>query len=208
VSENPRSYTTVDVAKRLGVSLQTIQRWVDAGHLKAWKTPGGHRRIDAASAEALIAEQRDRLGAPTPSASAPESDAPPAPTVVIVDDDPLDRALLVLLAERALPEAAVRAATNGFEGLVAIGQLAPVVVVTDIHMPHMDGFEMIRTLMIGNATPPRLLVAVSALTRAELAEKGELPPDVLVLTKPIDQQRFVDALRSAMDAGGAGRAAA
>lgn len=50
----PRTYSTVEIARRLGVSIQTVQRWVDAGHLKAWKTMGGHRRISAESAEALL----------------------------------------------------------------------------------------------------------------------------------------------------------
>jgi excisionase family DNA binding protein len=49
-----KSYSTVEIARRLGVSIQTVQRWVDAGRLKAWKTLGGHRRIDADSAEALL----------------------------------------------------------------------------------------------------------------------------------------------------------
>ena len=39
------SYSTAAVARRLGVSIPTVQRWVDQGYLKAWKTVGGHRRI-------------------------------------------------------------------------------------------------------------------------------------------------------------------
>jgi len=34
-----------------------VQRWVDAGHLKPWKSLGGHRRIEAAGAELLFKEQ-------------------------------------------------------------------------------------------------------------------------------------------------------
>ncbi len=57
MKSSPRAHTTVAVAKRSGVSLQTVQRWFDAGHLKAWKLLGGHRRIDAASAERLFLRQ-------------------------------------------------------------------------------------------------------------------------------------------------------
>ncbi len=56
-----RSYSTVEVSRRLGVSIQTVQRWVDSGHLKAWKTLGGHRRISAESAETLLAEAGAQL---------------------------------------------------------------------------------------------------------------------------------------------------
>lgn len=50
-------YTTIEAAQRLGVSVQTIQRWVDMGQLRAWKTLGGHRRIESASVETMLAER-------------------------------------------------------------------------------------------------------------------------------------------------------
>lgn len=185
MTQDPRSYTTVEVAKRLGVSLQTVQRWVDAGHLKAWKTLGGHRRIEAAGAELLFQEQDARIGAVAPPVS-----------VVVVDDDPRDLALLVMLVRKALPDANVEAVANGFQGLVAVGKSLPQIVVTDIHMPHMNGFEMIRSLLEDEAARPRTLIAVSGLSRQELAEMGTLPPGVQIFTKPLDQGRFVAALQS------------
>jgi excisionase family DNA binding protein len=195
VTKDPRSYTTIAVAQRLGVSLQTVQRWVDAGHLKAWKTLGGHRRIDATSAERLFREQDDRLGAAAPAAHEPA--AAPRVSVVVVDDDPMDRALLVMLVQKALPDATVEAAANGFQGLMVIGKLAPRIVVTDILMPNIDGFEMIRTLLEDAASNPRTLIAVSALSRQDLSRLGTLPPGVQLFTKPLAQDRFVDAVRKA-----------
>jgi excisionase family DNA binding protein len=195
----PRSYTTIDVAKRLGVSLQTVQRWVDAGHLKAWKTLGGHRRIEAAGAERLFKEQEDRIGAGEGS-NAVSAAASPA-SVVVVDDDPLDRALLVALVQMALPNAAVEVAANGFQGLVAIGKTAPQIVITDIHMPHMNGFEMIRNLLEEVEDRPLTLIAISALSGKDLAALGSLPSEVQVFTKPLDRERFVTALRSAKVTG-------
>lgn len=188
----PRSYTTIEVAKRLGVSMQTVQRWVDAGHMKAWKTLGGHRRIDAASAELLFSQQEGEVGL----ADFAESDGVETATaVVVVDDDPVDRTLLVTLVQLALPGATVEAAANGFQGLIAIGKTLPQVVVTDIHMPHMDGFEMIRTLLLDQAVRPTTLIAVSALSKQELAALGTLPPEVQLFTKPLDQARFTVALQ-------------
>ena len=62
MKDEAQSYSTADIAKRLGISPQTVQRWVDSGRLKAWKTPGGHRRIDARSAELLFAQQEQLMG--------------------------------------------------------------------------------------------------------------------------------------------------
>jgi excisionase family DNA binding protein len=195
VTQDPRSYTTIEVAKRLGVSLQTVQRWVDAGHLKAWKTLGGHRRIEAASAELLFKEQEDRIGA-TESTRADRVETPGL-SVVVVDDNPIDLALLVVLVRKALPEATVEAAGNGFQGLVAIGKSSPQIIITDIQMPNMNGIEMIRTLLEDAAARPRTLIAVSALATHELSALGTLPAGVQVFTKPLDQDRFIAVLRSA-----------
>ena len=200
MNEAARSYSTVDVARRLGVSLQTVQRWVDSGRLKAWKTPGGHRRIDGRSAELLFEQHEQTMGA---SAAAPDAAvglaaraAAPRPLrVVIVDDDPLDRELIAMLVQVALPGAQLQVAGNGFQGLVMIARHAPDIVVTDVHMPHMDGFELIRNVLADAATRPRLLVAVSAKSPKELAEYGQLPTEVTLIHKPFEREAFVAALR-------------
>lgn len=186
-----RSYTTLDVAKRLGVSLQTVQRWVDAGHLKAWKTLGGHRRIDAESAEQLFKSQDGQIGVVS------DSKTPASISVVVVDDDAADRALMVALVRQALPEAHIEVAENGFLALALIGKLRPEIVVTDIHMPHMDGFEMVRQLSANELIRPQTLIAVSASSPQEVAVLGQLPDDVQLLTKPLDQALVIATLRRA-----------
>ncbi|MGM9489265.1 excisionase family DNA-binding protein [Ideonella sp. YS5] len=196
MNEGTRSYSTIEVAKRLGISLQTVQRWVDSGRLKAWKTPGGHRRIDAASAEKLFVEYEQSLGADTPSS--PSLATPTRPVrVVIVDDDAMDRELISALVQAALPTAQLQVAGNGFQGLVMIARFAPEIVVTDVHMPHMDGFEMIRNVLADAQTRPRLMIAVSAKSAAELKDFGQLPAEVLLLRKPLEREAFAAALRRA-----------
>ena len=187
----PSSYSTAEVAKRLGVSIPTVQRWVDLGHLKAWKTVGGHRRIEAQSAERLFAA-RDLLPVVNGSTAATPI------SVMVVDDNPDDRDLLSALLETALPGAQIITAENGFQALVAIGQSVPDVVVTDIVMPHMNGFEMLRQLSTQCAVRPRVIIAVSSRTRAQFAQLGELPPDVRFIPKPIDPADFVETVRSAI----------
>jgi len=196
MSDKPRSYTTIEVAKRLGVSLQTIQRWVDAGHLNAWRTLGGHRRIEAHSAELLFATQRD-AGGVLANAQAPVARVMSQATVLIVDDDEIDRELLSSLVRKALPEASISVAENGFQGLLIAGRLAPRIVVTDIEMPHMNGLEMIRQLLADSAMRPHAVLAASAHAQSDLAAIGQLPGEVRFFSKPVDETRFMAALRSA-----------
>ncbi len=194
MNEGTRSYSTIDIAKRLGISLQTVQRWVDSGRLKAWKTPGGHRRIDARSAELLFEEYEQAVGSEAAPEKAEVALARPL-QVVIVDDDFMERELIASLVQAALPTAQLRVASNGFQGLVMIARFAPDIVVTDVYMPHMDGFEMIRNVLADSATRPRRLIAVSAKSPKELADFGQLPDEVHLLQKPLDRDMFVAALR-------------
>ena len=55
-----------DVAAMLGVSVNTVRRWTDAGRLAAHRSPGGHRRYLAADVEALALEGEPGAAAPHP----------------------------------------------------------------------------------------------------------------------------------------------
>jgi len=183
--------STAHLARRLGVSVPTVQRWVDLGHLKAWKTVGGHRRIDAESAEAFIRAQMQQRGEPG-EAVAPFS-------VLVVDDNPDDRDLLCALVEHTVPNARIVVAANGFDALIEVGKSMPDLIVTDITMPHMDGVEMIRHLSTqGDARPPAI-VAVSAHSAAHVDQLGGLPAGVRLLSKPVEPARFAETVNTALD---------
>lgn len=180
-----QSYSTVFVAKRLGVSVPTVQRWVDAGRLKAWKTLGGHRRVDAESADRLFRQQDEGLLVIEPDVSV---------TAVIVDDNPDDLDILVAMVESALPGAKVFTARNGYEGLLKIGQIQPDLVITDVSMPTMDGIEMIRQLTLHTGAKLPLVLAVSSLSADQVARRGTLPPGVHLLSKPLNHEAVRGAL--------------
>jgi excisionase family DNA binding protein len=194
----PPSYSTAHLARRLGVSVPTVQRWVDLGHLKAWKTVGGHRRIDAESAENFIRVQTQQRGGEALDAAAPAEAVTPF-SVLVVDDNPDDRDLLCALVEIAVPGARIICAPNGFDALIEVGKAMPDLIVTDITMPHMDGVEMIRHLSTqGDARPPAI-VAVSAHTPAHVQKLGGLPPGVTLLAKPVEPAKFVETVNLALD---------
>lgn len=191
------SHSTAAVARRLGVSIPTVQRWVDLGHLKAWKTVGGHRRIDAASLEAFVLQQDRPQPRPMPS-----DEAPAGLSVLIVDDNPDDRDLLGALVEAALPGATVAVAENGFEALLSMGRRTPDVLVTDVVMPNMSGIEMLRHVALLPRGRPRLIVAVSSSTPQQVAAFGPMPEHVRFTRKPLEPDLFIATLRQAAAADG------
>lgn len=52
--------SVTEAALELGISEATVRRWVDQGHLVAWRTPGGHRKINRRDLERFLL---DREGA-------------------------------------------------------------------------------------------------------------------------------------------------
>ena len=189
--------TTRQAADRIGVSHRTVQMWVENGTLQAWKTAGGHRRIAVDSVERLLSEHRTALaGVPRRiPAARPIAPTACARSVLIVDDD----AILLRLYELEIStwglDLAVRKASNGIEALIRIGEARPDILVSDLHMPGLDGFGMIRTLRNNPATASLPLVVVSGMDKPMVLAMG-LPEDVAYLTKPAP----LAALRAAVTA--------
>ena len=78
------SFTVGEAAELLGVSADTVRRWVDGGQLLAARTPGGRRRIDG---KALARFSTKRAGAPaaTPVAESARNHFPGLVTKVVKD---------------------------------------------------------------------------------------------------------------------------
>ena len=46
--------TASEAARHLGVSISTVRRWSDAGHLQGYRTPGGQRRFSVEQLDAFL----------------------------------------------------------------------------------------------------------------------------------------------------------
>jgi excisionase family DNA binding protein len=181
--------TTRDAARALGISLRTAQLWVEGGILEAWKTEGGHRRISVASIERLRAGER-----PGPAATVAVSPVPVASgtdsrlRILVVEDDMVLLKLYKMSIGRWELPIDLECVSNGYEALLAIGRNSPDLLVSDLRMPGMDGFRMIRALSGSPYREGMEIVVVSALTAREVAQEGGLPPDILVFGKPVSFQ--------------------
>jgi len=188
-----QTYTTREVARMLGVTVQTVQRWVDAGHLRAWRTAGGHRRLSVDSVDAFVRNSKMQLagtGSEKPASSSQSvvtAWAGQAPRVLIVDDDEGDREIATRIVRGVLPEATIIEADNGFSGLIQLGRQPSNFLLTDVTMPHLDGLAMIRTMSSDPSLSQVRIAAMSSYSSDEIAKRGGLPPGVAFFAKPLDR---------------------
>ncbi len=168
--------STREAAERLDVSLRTVQLWSEAGVLRAWKTPGGHRRILLSSVEELLRKRGGELARRANSGRY---------QVLIVEDEPDFRRLFELHLESWDLPIDLQSVPSGFDALVRIGASQPDLLITDLRMPGIDGFEMIRALQASEAISDLEVIVVTALTQHTIAERGGLPERITVLHKPL-----------------------
>src|SRR6516165_9265182 len=128
---DPEWMTLGQAARFLGVAQSTIRKWSDQGRVPAFYTPGGHRRFRRGDLELFLA----RSGPGRRQAG---------PTVLLVDDDERMRELVRIELEREGYD--VQEAASADEGLAAIESRKPELVLLDVMMPHVDGWEMLRQI--------------------------------------------------------------
>lgn len=183
-TDTEKLLTTRESAKLLGVSLRTIQLWVESGVLPAWKTAGGHRRIPQTAIDAFLTAKQSALHPETITTELPAADLQRTKLLIVEDEHDLLELYKLNFEAWNLPVEVVTA-TNGFEGLIKVGEEKPAFVISDLVMPGMDGFRMIRTLRNRPEFNDMTIVVVSALSLEEIDDRGGLPDNVHILTKPV-----------------------
>ncbi|WP_454456715.1 response regulator [Thauera phenylacetica] len=183
--------STAQAARQLGLSLGAVQQMVESGTLAGWKTAGGHRRIRQDSVDALLARAR--------SPSAPTRSGGDRLRVMVVEDD---RLLQNIYRETFLTWSLpidVHVMEHGLDALVEVGREPPDLLIADLRIPGIDGFEMIRRLRDNPLSSDIAIVVVSALGPKEIAASGGLPEDITVYRKPVpfhELHGYVQALIS------------
>jgi excisionase family DNA binding protein len=181
--------TTREAATMLGVSVGTVQLWVESGLLQAWKTAGGHRRVLRDSVDHLL--HKESIPSPIPTPPTPPSFSPHRLSVMVVEDD----ANLLRLYEANIsrwpmaPEITV--VNNAVEALLMLGQKSPDLLIADLNMAGMDGFKMLSVLHNSPSMANTTIVVVTGLDEAEIASKGGVPAGIEVLQKPISFSRLL-----------------
>lgn len=129
--------STHDVARYCNVSPRTVLRWVEAGLLPGYETGGGRRRI---LRDELLLFMRAR------GMKLPPELVEARLRVAVVDDDALHVATMERSIRALAPRAEIRTAADGFGAGALLYSFRPHLVLLDLVMPGLDGFEVCRRI--------------------------------------------------------------
>jgi len=180
-----KNYLTPNqAAELLMITPATVRQWAEKGVLNAFTTPGGHRRFLASEVERFARERGLTLNVGNSGAL----------RVLIVDDDiPLVGYLIKLLED--YPEQVVtESANNGFDAGLKIREFEPDVVLLDLMMPGLDGFDVCRLLKDDPHTKAIRVIAMTGYPSTEYVEKILASGAELCLPKPIDEEVLLNHL--------------
>ena len=177
--------TLGQAAKYLGVAQSTIRKWSDLGRVPAFYTPGGHRRYRRTDLDAFL----ERSGPGKPARG---------PLVLVVDDDPKVREVVRVNLE--MEGYAVAEAGDAEEGLKAVEADAPDLILLDVMMPQVDGWEMLRRVQerhgIGSIPVVMFSGQLEGTAQHEAAERGAQG----FVGKPFDLRALIEQTKQIVPA--------
>ena len=177
----PEWLTLGQAAKYLGVAQSTIRKWSDQQRIPAFYTPGGHRRYRRSDLDAFL----ERSG--------PGGKQREGPVVLIVDDDPGLRGFV--RASLELEGYSVREAASAEEGLAVLDEEPPDLILLDVMMPKVDGWEMLRRVQErhGVGAIPVLMFSgkIDEQSLRQAADRGAHG----FIGKPFDPQQLIESAK-------------
>ncbi len=174
-------FTTFEISQICEVNPTTVQNWVKEKKLKAFITPGGHRRIRR---EDLISFMK-KFGMPIP-ASLTEN----LPLVMLVDDESEVLDMLETLMASEGDEVKISRAQGGVEALLMIGERKPDLLILDIMMPGMNGYDVCKKLKSNSRTQSIKIVAITGDQNPEVRKRILQAGADLFYTKPFNVVEF------------------
>lgn len=175
--------TPLEVTKLLMVSTASVRAWAAKGVLPAVTTAGGHRRFLRTDVEKFAKERGINL-----------TNQPTGLRLLIVEDDQLLGDYLLELLDDMPGVEAVEVASDGFIAGQKVEIFKPTVLLLDLMMAGMDGFEVCSRLKANSATQNIRVVAMTGYPSDENVNKILSAGAESCLAKPLDKEKLFAAL--------------
>ena len=180
-----KAYSTTQVARVLGVAVGSVANWIDQGELKAGRTPGGHRRVVREDLVAFLRQQNFPV---------PPDLLPSSPKVLIVDDEASVTKLIGAEIAEKRSDIEILEAHNGFAAGEFVGLAKPDVVILDLRMAGMDGFEVCRRIKAKKETKDIAVIAMTAFPSPETEDQIMECGARKYMAKPLDIEALLEEI--------------
>lgn len=183
-----KNLTTRAVARYFSVTPAAVAKWIRSDLLKAYRTPGGHYRVSIEEFRRFIREhdlpEHESLAGSAPS------------NRVLVADDESTMVMAVSEALRTeIPEVEIETAQDGYAACLKAGAFNPQVVILDLLMPNMNGFEACKALKNEQSlTRPKIIAITGYPEDGNLERIVECGADCC-LVKPFDMDELVEKVK-------------
>lgn len=174
--------TVYQASKYCSVSPKTISNWIDEGHINAFRTVGGHRRIRKEDLDAFLRKQ----GMPVPAAL----DGGDRRKILVIDDDRLIVETIVRSLEEEPHDYEIISAADGFEAGLQVSHFRPDLMILDIMMPDIDGYEVCRRVKSDPSTCHMKIIVLSAYMDEQNYEKMKQHGADVCFSKPLPLEKL------------------
>jgi len=182
--------TTGDVARHCHVSPVTVWKWIKQGKLVAHRHAGGRYQIEKAALRTFLQERNMPLD--------PEFFAESSKRILIIDDEPS----VLEITTRALQQlecVTIATAKDGFEAGLQVATFKPDLMILDLMMPNLDGFQVCRIVRRNPATAHIKILIITAFGSHENLQRAFDDGADDFLHKPLDLKVLQDKVRGLLD---------
>nr|MBC8361753.1 response regulator [Candidatus Desulfatibia profunda] len=184
MTQNNIFFTIPQAAKFCSISRVTLWRWVKSGKLKAFLTPGGQYKIRK---DDLVSFIRGEMG------HLPGNEFSQETKILIVDDDPQVQKLFKKMLSRN--GYSIEVASDGFEAGVKTVQFKPDLIILDLIMPGMDGFEVCRQIKQNANTSHIKIIACTGYDTKENKDRIMQAGADGYLVKPVEKSALFQKIK-------------
>jgi excisionase family DNA binding protein len=180
------------------VRVETVTRWVREGSLGAHTTAGGRYRIPIDTAIRFMREHN----IPIPDELILGQEAK---RVLAVDDEPAILENMVAMLEHCSLAVDVRTESNGIAACIAMGSFKPHLLILDLKMPEMNGYEVCEKVRSDPTTQDIRILVVTGYASQENVERARTAGADDILTKPFQMEDFLNKVEDLLESRVAAR---
>lgn len=179
-------YSIPQAAKLCSVSRSTLHRWVVSGKIKSHSTAGGHHRILPEDLKKWLSDNEIPV-------DLKESETKKTKILIVDDEVSIQNYLRKILAGIFID---IEVASSGFEAGKKLILFQPDIMILDLIMPNMDGFEVCEIVKKDPSNRKIKILILSGHDTEENRKKAMLSGADAFLSKPSSRQQIMECVEN------------